>query len=417
MAGRRGNQEGSIYKTKDGKWRAALTIGRGPDGKMQRKYFQANTRREAAQRLEQAKRELGLGVSLSTTRLTTADYMAVWIESVTKTCRPSTVTGYQNHIDAYIAPALGGLLLSALDPRRIQGFINNLEPAGRRETLTANTVRHIHATLRIALGQAVRWKYIPYNPAQGIRLPKVERFVPRIPTREEVMRLLASVEGDRLEALYYLLIGTGLRQGEALGIRWSTIDLDARTVTVSHALQRIAGDYQLVAPKSASSRATLSLPNFVIEPLLAWKQTQAWEREVLGPAPPILVDGRLEPSDLVFTTAQGRPYHGTVATHRFQKQLEAAGLPKQRIYDYRHAYATMLLEEGADLREIMGQLRHTSIKLTADTYTHYRAAASRASADRIDRVFAPDAPGAAPIDAPANAPGAPEEPDDVAETA
>lgn len=400
---RRGNSEGAIYKTKSGKWRGAVTIGRDSDGKIKRKYFQAATRREVAGRVEQAKRDLGLGVSLTTSRITTAEYLVVWLESVAKSRRPSTVVGYRSHVDVYIAPALGHIPVASLDPRRIQAFVNNLAPAGRRESLTANTIHHVHSTLRIALNQAVRWKYIPYNPAKGISLPKIEKFVPRIPTKDEVLALLESVEGDRLAPLYSLLIGTGLRLGEALGVRWSTLDLGARTVTVSHALQKVDGVYQLVPPKSASSRATLGLPNFVVDPLVTWRVQQAWERDMLGGPETILVGGRAEPFDLVFTNSDGGPYNGSSVTHRFQKHLTKANLPQQRIYDYRHAYATMLLEEGADLREIMGQLRHSSINLTANTYTHYRTAASRASADRIDRAMKAADPPVGPEEAPDDA--------------
>ena len=171
----------------------------------------------------------------------------------------------------------------------------------------------------------------------------------------------------------------GLRQGEILGLRWSDVDLDTGTLRVHAALQRVAGAFAFVEPKSASSRRTVSLPAIVVAALLAHRARQAAEPERCRPSGAF--------ADLVFTTTLGQPLDGINVTRRFQRILRAAGLPRQRFHDLRHACASLLLAQGVPARVVMETLGHSQISLTLNTYSHVIPALGREAASRMDEVL------------------------------
>jgi integrase len=168
---------------------------------------------------------------------------------------------------------------------------------------------------------------------------------------------------------YITALGTGLRQGELLGLRWQDVDLEAGLLTVQHPLQR--GTRKLAEPKTPQSRRTVRLPIAVRQALAEHKQ-----RQTVVPL-----------SGLVFTTAKGTALDARNVTRYLQRILNRLGLPRQRFHDLRHAFATLALESGADLHEIARGLGHTTIRTTADTYGHFTEAMAQRLADRMDEVL------------------------------
>jgi integrase len=178
-----------------------------------------------------------------------------------------------------------------------------------------------------------------------------------------------------------LALAAGLRQGEALGLHWQDVDLDAGTLRVRVALQRLEGrGLQTVEPKTARSRRSIALPPQVIESLRAHKSRQAQER--------LLAGSRWQDSGFVFTTATGTPLEGSSVTHRFQKLLRRAGLPHLRFHDLRHACASLLLAQGVHPRVVMETLGHSQISLTMNTYSHVIPALQRDATERMDAILA-----------------------------
>jgi integrase len=211
---------------------------------------------------------------------------------------------------------------------------------------------------------------------------------PRVPRREvrplspvEARRFLDAIRADRLEALYLVALGIGLRQGEILGLAWSDIDFEGATVTVRHALQRIDGRLELVEPKSATSLRVVALPGIVLDALRAHRTRQLEDRLLAGSR------WRDDPRGLVFTTTVGTPMDGIAVTRRFQAVLAGAGLRRQRFHDLRHACASLLLARGVAPRVVMETLGHSQMSLTLNTYSHVIPALGRAAADQMDAVL------------------------------
>jgi integrase len=230
--------------------------------------------------------------------------------------------------------------------------------------------------LRTALNDAAKWNLVARNVASLVDPPRVpEREVEGL-SPQDAKKLLAAVKGDRLEALYSVALAVGLRQGEALGLRWDDVDLRAGTVSVRQALQRLHGSYEFVDPKTKRSRRTIVLPAFATAALKRHQKRQEAERKA----------GKEEwqEAGLVFTTADGRPLHYSTVTKAFQRLLRDAGLRRQRFHDLRHACASLLLAQGVQPRVAMELLGHSQLNTTMNIYSHVIQDAQRDAASRMN---------------------------------
>jgi integrase len=218
------------------------------------------------------------------------------------------------------------------------------------------------------------------NPAALVASPHVPSPEVEVPTPEEARRLLAALRGHRLEALVSVALALGLRQGEALGLRWQDVDLDRKTLTVNVTLQRIRGAFVLAEPKTARSRRTLVLPSVTAAALRAHRTRQLEERMICGAA--------WQGEGLVFTSPVGLPLQGTNVTREFQRVLARAGLTRRRFHDLRHACASLLLAQGVHPRVVMGLLGHSHIGLTMNLYSHVIPELGEEAAARMEDVLA-----------------------------
>ncbi len=375
IAKRRGHGEGTITQRKDGRWEAKIDLGY-QDGKRKRKAFYGETRREVADQLKTALHTQQQGLPVAVERQIVGQFLTRWLEdSVRPTVRPKTYDSYAQLVRLYIGPALGHIQLGKLSPQDIQHLLNKLLKSG----LSPRTVQYCHAILRISLGRAYKWSLVPRNVAQLVDPPRSRHYEMRSLSPEEARTFLNTVRGDRLEALYSVAIALGLRQGEALGLRWEDVDLDKSTLKVRYALQRIDGKPQLVEPKTARSRRTIVMPQVTVTALRAHRVRQLEERLACGT--------HWADSGLVFTSTIGTPLEPRNAFRLFQEALQRAGLPHIRFHDLRHTCASLLLAQGVHPRVVMETLGHSQISLTMDTYSHVIPALQRDAADRMNALL------------------------------
>lgn len=262
--------------------------------------------------------------------------------------------------------------MAKLSPSDIQPFLNDKLAEG----LSPRTVRYLHAVLRRALGQALKRGLVPRNVATLVNLPKAQRPEVEPFTPDQARSFLAAIHGDRLEALYSVALSVGLRQGEALGLRWEDVDLDTGTITVRKALQRLNGVFELVEPKTARSRRTIALPQTAVTALRVHRTRQLQER--------LLAGSKWCENGLVFTNTFGTPIDASNLIRHFHRALVAAGLPRKRFHDLRHTCASLLLAQGVHPRVVMDILGHSQISLTMDTYSHVIPALQREAASQMD---------------------------------
>ena len=387
--GRRGRHEGTIIQRSDGRWEAKLTIA-GSGGRRLRKSFYGKTRAAVAERLTRALRDQQQGLPVrADERQATGAFLEGWLATIRPTVRPTTFVSYEGHVRRHLRPALERVPLAKLTPQHVRELLAAKLEAG----LSPRTVQYVQAVLRAALNQALRDGLVARNVAMLVSGPRVRRHEIQPLGPEEARRLLDAARGDRLEALYTVATMLGLRQGEALGLRWSDVDLEAGTLRVTRTLQRIPkmlrGDddrgrgtrYVLAEPKTSGSRRTVVMPRTVAAALTAHRIRQIEERLAAGPA--------WQPSwDLVFATSIGTPLDARNVTKGFQALVSRAGLPRLRFHDLRHSAATLLLAQGIPPRVIMETLGHSQISMTMNLYAHVLPTLQREAADRMDELFA-----------------------------
>ncbi len=387
MSKRRGDGEGSIYETKDGRWRAEVSLGYKPDGKPKRKIIYGKTRAEVAGDLKKALQNQQLGINISPEKQTVAVFLQSWLDDVvTLKNRPQTVRSYGWIIGSHLIPGLGKTTLDKLTPQHIQTFLAERHATG----LSATTIKHIRATLRAALSHAERQGSVHRNAAKLVTIPRAVRFEPTVLTPEQAGAFLKHLIGHSHEALYVTALTMGLRRGELLGLRWADVDFETGYVDVRNALHRVKGvGLKLSDPKSSKAKRKLRIPQVCLASLAGWRSRQAVQKQWAGK--------RWEEGDFVFTGGTGKPLHPDDISRELPAILKAAGLPKARLHDLRHACATLLLSMGVSAKMVQETLGHSSYQLTMDTYSHALPALRNEVADRMDAVFAPT-----PTSAPTN---------------
>jgi integrase len=342
-----------------------------PNGR--RKYFYAKTKNEAQKILRQALHARDAGNLSDARGLTVGEFLDQWLAEVVKpNVRPWTSKGYEVHVRMHLKPAIGRIPLERLTPLQVQQLINQKQ----REGLQPKTIRYIRGTLRAALNEAVRWELLAKNPAALVTTPRVEQYEIKPFTPQEARVFLNAIKGDRLEALYSVALTMGLRQGEALGLRWSDVDLELGYLRITKQLQRINGETKLVEPKTARSRRSIAMPKTIVEELRSHRERQNAERRI--------ADDKWNDSGLVFCGQLGQPLDATGLSKAFHEHLARAGLADRRFHDLRHSCATLLLVQGVSPRIVMDVLGHSQISLTMNTYSHVIPEMRRQAADRMD---------------------------------
>lgn len=336
--------------------------------------------KSAAQRaLTDVLARYGAGVKVDD-RQTVADYLTAWLDGKRHTLKPKTMYRYNEIVTKELVPALGALPLEQLNHDHVAAFVAELEEAGRG----APTIRYVHAVLSSALATAVKQRRLTHNVAEHVVLPPVHTAERRPWTATQAVAFLdhAHRAGDQLADLFEVIIGTGLRRGEALALRWADADLTARVLSIHAtrgALSDVAGRLMFTAPKTKGSAAGVGLSTRVVAALKRQAARQAVERAEWTEA--------YEDDDLVFARANGAPLRPDWVLHRFHELTEQAGLPRVRLHDLRHLAATLMITSGVPLTLVSKTLRHTTSGITADLYGHLTKEAALAAADSLGAVL------------------------------
>ncbi len=390
---KRGNSEGSIYKMQDGRWRAAVTIGKDAEGNPKRKVFTATTRHEVQEQLTAGLRDLRLGLLVAPEKQTVGQFLTWWLDGVVRpSARPKTLKFYEFVSRVHLIPGLGEIPLQKLTPQQVQTFLNErlTSPSDRTGRLrSARSVRHIHRTLCTALNSAVKYGNVGRNVALRVDPPRAPKPEIRYFSVEQARAFLEAAKNDRLYALYATVLSLGLRLGEGLGVAWPDVDLDTGRFNIHQALQRIdrklypaQAGLQLVEPKGGYSDRVVTLPAVAISALRHRQALQETERQWAGTK-------WCNQWDLVFTSKFGTPLDERNVLRRFQNILAVAGLPKMRIHDLRHSAVAILIAQGVNIKAISELLGHSSVAFTLQVYGHLLEETKRETATKMDAALSP----------------------------
>ncbi len=357
MSKKRGNSEGSIYKTKSGLWRASYTVHTAAGVK--RRYLSGKTRAEVSEKLTKAMADRDGGLVFDAGTLTVGEYLKRWLtDSVRGTVRQRTYEEYEGIAWRHLLPAIGRVKLSRLTPGHVRGLYREKLDAG----LAPRTVQYIHRTLTKALKQAVADGMIPRNVCAAVKPPQPRKAEIAPLSRDQARTLLEAVRGDRLEAILTVAVTAGLREGEILALRWEDVDLEAGRLQVRRTASEARTGRIYEPPKSGKGRS-VKLSQKATQALRAHRKRQLEER--------LEKAGLWSDHGLVFPSEAGTPMGARNLQRAFKIRLRRAGLPERtRFHDLRHTCATLLLSRNVHPKFVQELLGHASIKLTLDTYSH-----------------------------------------------
>src|SRR5208282_2900462 len=244
--------------------------------------------------------------------------------------------------------------------------------------LSPQSLVNIRTVLRSALAQALKWGLVSRNVATLVDAPRVPRPKVHTLTADEARTLLDTAKGSRFEAIFTLALTLGMRRGEILGLRWADVDFEQGIVRISQAVQRLSTGLTITEVKTERSRRVLAMPESIARVLRLRRARQAQER--------LLAGLHWKDTGLCFTAPNGGPLEPITLHRTYKKILKAAKLPTTvRFHDLRHSAASLLLAQGVHLRAIMELLGHSSISLTANTYSHVQPAMMRDVANTMEQ--------------------------------
>ena len=381
-AKKRANGEGSLRKRSDGRWEGRYTAGRDPiTGKAIYKNVLAKTQKECKEKLERAIEKNGKVDVVRSGKYTVAEWVWLWFETYSKpSIREQTAYYYNNYIEKHIVPGIGGIKLDKLTTLQIQQFYNKLKTSGRVQRyehielkdkgLSNRFIRGVHGVLNSALEQAVKERLITSNPAEGCKLPKIEKKEMKVLLPEQIGAYLQEANRRGLLPAYYLELTSGLRRGELLALLWTDLDVESMTISVTKQVNRINGQLKVSQPKTSNSIRTIPIPKQAVD-LLILEHEKHPDNPYLFPSP-----------------KTGTMYDPDSFRHIHEKILTAAGIEHIRFHDLRHTFATLSLQNGVDVKTLSNTLGHYSAGFTLDTYTHVTGEMQKDAAQRMGSFIA-----------------------------
>lgn len=406
---KRGNGDGTIAKrtvTRSGKtytfWEGRLTVGfDSGTGKQVRKTFTGKTQKEVREKMQSVAVAVNEGQYFEPSKLTVKGWFDIWLAEYSADKKPLTIAQYKSMSETHIFPAIGAVKLSNLTAPELQKFYNQLAIDGKctkrlnqetgqievikcNEPLSAKSIKNIHGIVSKALNTAVKQGMIRENVAQKVTVPKVIKTEVQPLTEEQQKAFLAEIQNHRFKDIYTLILFTGLRECEAIGLTWDCIDFKKGTLKVYRQLQKrdkAEGGYQFAPLKNDKSRV-IKLSPFVLNLFEKQKINQRKDKLAAGDLWQGFQTLPEQETALVFTTKTGNHLSCATLYNNFKRIAAQIGAPDARIHDLRHTYAVNSLQCGDDYKTVQGALGHATAAFTLDVYGHVSERMKEESARR-----------------------------------
>ncbi len=387
---RRPNGMGSIRQRENGRWEARCTIGTDPfTGKQIRKSIYRGSEKEARMALIRKLSELDeISDVYSGTEFTLEEWLEIWLQEYSLNKKYSTLKGYRAQIKKHITPALGNYKLKQLTPFMIQRFLNHLSQEDENgKTLAPKSIKNVYAILNAALSQALENGYIKRNPCKNAKLPQIEKALVKPLSDQQIKGFLKLSENDALYGIALrLILFTGLREGEAIGLTWDCVDFEKGALIINKQLQhrpRKDGGCALAPVKNGKARMLMPAP-YVMQLLKERYHEQMSQSLEAGDKWIAWKDETDHRKALVFTNELGRHLIPKRVYLRFKRIANEIGVPDARVHDLRHTYAVLSLQNGDDIKTIQTNLGHASAAFTLDVYGHVSIQMQRKSSARME---------------------------------
>jgi integrase len=342
------------------------------------------TKRDAERALTEIVAAVHAGTYSEPTKQTFSEFVREWLIAIKPTIRPSTHHRYSRNLTLHVLPVLGSVQLRHIDAGMLNALYASLLADGRKNYagggLSPRSVQYVHAIIHRALRDAVKWGRLARNPAEAADPPKAaSRPESATWTADELRTFLERTRTSRFAAAYHLIATTGMRRGEALGLRWRDLDLDNGKASIRQTVIAIRHAVMIGTPKTAKGRRTVTLDSGTVAALREHRKRQAAERLLMGAGWTDL--------DLVFCHPDGTMVHPERFSRGFLETVARIGLPRIRLHDLRHGWATMALQAGIHPKVVQERLGHANISITLDTYSHVTAGVHEDAAEQVAALF------------------------------
>ena len=372
---KRGNQEGSIYKDKQGRWRGVVTLYNA-NGKQKKKYFYGKTKREVTEKVNTLLNELRTNTYIEPCTTTLYQWLITWLDIYCRNdVRSSTLVNYETYADKHIAPTIGNIRLCDLNTIILQRFFNDKYRNGKlrgKGGLSPKTIKNMHDMIHRALNKAVQLEMIPKNPSDFVTLPKQIRRERRFLTVEEQQLLQAHLSESHIGTAILLDLYTGMRLGELLGLMWKNVHIEigeSYYIKVTQSLNRVKNYSRLCSnntlleiglPKTSHSIRTIPLLPEIVDVLRKHRSDQEQYYRLKG----------IQSNGYVFTTLEGTWIDPRNFQRDFKLLLRKCGIREINVHGIRHTFATRALESGMSVKTLSKILGHANVGFTLDTYAH-----------------------------------------------
>ncbi len=355
---------------KNGKYYAVLNLK--VDGKRKQKWVSMNlsekcSKKERDKKFRDILNQYETNPQLNSSTVLFSEYVTMWLKEAKIKVDTVTYQHYENDANNHIIPYFKNSKTKVIDISRqtLQDYFNAKFENGRldgRGGLSAKTLRHhkniIHQTLELA----VMNKIIPSNPCNNITLPKVEKNTYKFFNLEETKQFLNAVKNEPLYLLYLFTALYGLRRSEVLGIKWDSIDINTKRLTIQHTRTRCNEIIEKDKTKTKSSLRSFPLSDDVVNLLVKLKLQEIRNKKLFGKD--------YVSNNYVFKWDDGRPYDPDYITHKFSKTLKKYEIKHITFHGLRHSCGSLLNEQGFTLKDIQEWLGHADIQTTANIYLH-----------------------------------------------
>lgn len=382
------NGEGTIYKfTKNNKtyYRGMLSVGYDENGKLIRKSFTGAKKQDVVNKMAEYKSKNNNGLLPSDDKITLQQWFHTWLfDFRINDLKPSSLERYEGIYRNYIYNSpIGKKALTNLRAADIQSYYNALTSSGK----SPSNIRMINKALKASLNEALKQNYIIKNYCDSITLPKVSKSEDIVVfTKDEQKALILYLNGHKLKMLIVMALGTGLRQGELLALKWSDIDFINNTVSVSKSIKLVyivdkdgnrKSSILEQTPKTKSSIRTIPVPSNIIDELKLYKKEQEKNSK----------SELYKDNDIIFADDTGNYLDSRYLSKRYTKLLKEAEIDYKKFHSLRHTYATRLFEAGIPIKTVQVLMGHSDIKTTMNIYTHVMPEEKTKAVEKLNSLF------------------------------
>lgn len=366
-------------KSKTGAVYYQITIDGGRDpltGKRNRAFKNVKgSKREANSVMHRLITEMEQGTISKRSNKTVGEWMDEWVTDYLPNIEETTRVGYKTKIKNYIKPAIGNIQLKSLRAEHIQRMVNDMSSNG----LSPKNIRDTFNNVNAAMKRAVKTRLIPYNPCEGVTLPKRKKYKATIYPPKMIQKVLDTAKGTDMYLPILLFAMVGLRRGELLALTWENIDFKNNVLKVRKNMVNGESGYIIKAPKSEAGIRDIHLGEDVMSVLKEARLQYMNDAFSYGTG--------FQNHGFLIHKEDGSPLHPDSMTRKWARFLERHKLPKIRLHDLRHSNATTLIQAGVSPRVVQQRLGHSDVSITLNTYTHVLPEMDIDAAEKLDSIL------------------------------